>query len=333
MPFEIVPFHAGLLTEAAGLLARRHALDRHALPALPASGEAPEGAQAALEAAWARPLASGAAALRDGRLVGYVLGDLAIDTQRGRTAWVRQAGQALEPGQDPELVRDLYAAAAVRWVAQGCFDHYVLAPAADALLLEQWFHLSFGLEQVHAVCDLETTALTRPELGPEFTLRRAGPQDAEHLATLSGIIWKHQAAAPVWGVALPERESEMRSGYAELVTDPAVTVWLALRSEQALGFQAYYTTEPGPADLLTPEHCIELSVAGTQPEAQGLGLGRALTAAGFAAAREAGYRYCLADWRSTNLLAARFWPRQGFQPVLYRLVRRVDERAAWATGR
>jgi hypothetical protein len=35
-------------------------------------------------------------------------------------------------------------------------------------------------------------------------------------------------------------------------------------------------------------------------------------------------------WRSTNLLTARFWPRQGFRPVAYRLVRRVDQRIAWA---
>jgi hypothetical protein len=29
-------------------------------------------------------------------------------------------------------------------------------------------------------------------------------------------------------------------------------------------------------------------------------------------------------------LPARFWPRQGFRPIAYRLVRRVDQRIAWA---
>ncbi len=332
MPIEIVPFHAGHLPEAAALLARRHAIDRHALPALPASGEAPEAARAALEAAWARPQAGGAAALKDGALVGYVLGDLAVDTQRGRTAWVRQAGQALAPGQGPELLGDLYAAAAERWMAQGCFDHFVLLPTADPAAIEQWFHLSFGLEQIHALADLEAVTVDAPTLPPEITLRRAGPDDAAHLAALSSVIRRHQAAAPVWGAALPEHTPDIRTGYAELVTDPTATVWLALRGDEPLGFQVYYTTEPSPADLLTPEGCWELSVGGTLPAARGLGLGRALTAAGFAAARAAGQRYVLADWRSTNLLAARFWPRQGFQPVLYRLIRRVDGRALWATG-
>ena len=59
MPFEIIPFHTGLLAEAAALLARRHAVDRHALPALPVTGESPAAASAALEAAWSRPGASG----------------------------------------------------------------------------------------------------------------------------------------------------------------------------------------------------------------------------------------------------------------------------------
>ncbi len=330
MTIEIVPFEAALIPQGAALLAVRHANDRLAASGLPVGGEAVEAARAALTAAWARPMASGAAVVANGQLVGYLVGDLAIDTQRGRTAWVRQAGQALAAGQEHALLRDLYAMAATRWVDLGCCDHFVLAPTADRAVLQTWFGLSFGLEQVHALADLEAVRLTPPELGPALTLRRAGPEDAERLAGLAGIIRRHQAAAPVWGAALPEHEAEIATGYRELVSDPTATVWLALRGEEALAFQAYYTTEPGPADLLTPERCVELSVAGTVPAAQGLGLGRALTALGFAAARAAGQRYVLADWRSTNLSSARFWPRQGFVPVVYRMVRRVDGRSLWA---
>ena len=332
MPFEIIPFHTGLLAEAAALLARRHAVDRLALPALPVTGESPAAASAALEAAWSRPGASGAAALHDGQLRGYVFGDRAIDTLRGRTAWVRPAGQALAPGQDPELLRDLYAVAGAGWVAQGVFDHYVQMPVADMPAIEQWFHLSFGLEQIHAVADLDAVNLEAPALPAEVVVRPATPADAPYLEALAPVIRRHQAAAPVWGAALPEDTPEVLAGYRGLPSDPTARVWLALRGDEPLGFQAYYLTEPGPSDLLTPEASWELSVGGTVPAARGLGVARALTAAGFAAARAAGCRYVLADWRSTNLLASRFWPRVGFTPVLYRLVRRVDERAAWATG-
>jgi hypothetical protein len=51
-----------------------------------------------------------------------------------------------------------------------------------------------------------------------------------------------------------------------------------------------------------------------------------------AQAARAGFRYCETDWRSANLLASRFWPRQGFRPVAYRLARRIDPRIAWANG-
>jgi ribosomal protein S18 acetylase RimI-like enzyme len=63
-----------------------------------------------------------------------------------------------------------------------------------------------------------------------------------------------------------------------------------------------------------------------------LGIGRALTNHGLTYAFEKGYRNCLTDWRSTNLLSSRFWPSQGFRPVAYRLIRRIDPQIAWAKG-
>ena len=42
-----------------------------------------------------------------------------------------------------------------------------------------------------------------------------------------------------------------------------------------------------------------------------------------ACAREAGYEACGTDWRATNLLASRFWPRRGFRPTFLRLYRHL----------
>jgi GNAT superfamily N-acetyltransferase len=71
----------------------------------------------------------------------------------------------------------------------------------------------------------------------------------------------------------------------------------------------------------------------TLPEARGRGLMRALVAAGFAAAREAGATYAVADWRTAALPTHRTWTGLGFRPTHYRLHRHVDERVAWADGR
>ena len=73
-------------------------------------------------------------------------------------------------------------------------------------------------------------------------------------------------------------------------------------------------------------------MAATHPELRGRGVGSALTRVGLADAAAHGYTACVVDWRVTNLLSSRFWPRQGFQPAVYRLVRRVDPRIIWAQG-
>ena len=85
-------------------------------------------------------------------------------------------------------------------------------------------------------------------------------------------------------------------------------------------------------NLHIPGKCTELAIAGTREGERGKGIGTMLTQHGLFQARSAGYHYCEADWRSTNLLSSRFWPRQGFRPAVYRLVRRVDQRIAWADG-
>lgn len=332
MPVEFIPFQDHHLPAAANLLAARHRQDRLRLPALPARFEAPAAALKAVESAWRKPGANGIAAYRQGQLTGYLLGSPVIDTLRGRTAWVFPAGHALEPMVDLDLYRDLYAAAAPAWLAAGCFDHYVMAPAAAPALLMIWMSLGFGHEQAYALRPL--TEVDRfPTVLPEgVTIRRATKLDQEMLQAVAPLIGQHQAQAPAWAPITPEFMAEIRAGYGEMAGDEEAVVWLAVQGEQLLGFQAYFPVEPAVDDLLAPEGCIELKVAATAPAARGMGIGKALTEYGLADARAQGYTLCLTDWRVTNLLSSRFWPRRGFQPVAYRLARHVDERVLWATG-
>ena len=95
MHFEIVPFAPDLLADAGALLAHRHAANRAAIPLLPGRFSEPAVAANAIKAALARPHASGVAAVADGRLLGYLVGDMVFDTTWGRAAWVRLPGYAL----------------------------------------------------------------------------------------------------------------------------------------------------------------------------------------------------------------------------------------------
>lgn len=267
------------------------------------------------------------AAVEGEQLLGDLTGDVVVDDIWGRTAWVRPAGCAVAHGESAELVRNLYAGLGQQWVENGCLAHFALVPTADPALLSAWFALSFGIEQVYSLLPLDELDLSAPPpAGVE--IRRAGAGDGEALAEMSDLIWRLQTLSPVWTYTPPEQDTDLRQGYGGLVDDSEATVWLALQAGQALGFQVYYPGETAAGNLLVPERCVELSIAGTRPAARGRGIGPALTRHGLSHARAAGQRCALVDYRSTNLLASRFWPRQGFRPAVYRLVRRIDPRIA-----
>jgi GNAT superfamily N-acetyltransferase len=298
---------------------------------LPERFENPREAETAIRAALVREHAAGYAALADGRLVAYLIGDMVIDDVWGRSGWVRWAGCAYDIGTGVEPVRDLYAALGAHWVTRGIFTHCVLAPVSDTAMIGAWFSLSFGIQQVHALQSISKPGGGRP-VPPGIEMRRAGSGDEHHLAKLSDIIWRKQVKAPVWAVMMPDEVAGREAAWAELATDDEVTAWLAMRGEEPLAVQMYWPSEADADNVMVPDNCVYLSVAGTLPEARGLGLGTWLSEHVLSEAHAAGFRYCETDWRSTNLLSSRFWPKRGYRPVFYRLVRGVDPRISWATG-
>ncbi len=337
MSYQIVAFHEGLLPAAAELLAGRHRRDRAAMPLLAARFEEARPALAAAREVWHKPQTSGAAALRDGRLIGYLLGEAKFDTLRGRHVWVHLAGHALAADAPPDLYATLYAAAGPVWLARGAFDHYVMMPAADAAGLDAWYGLNFGREQAHASRSL-AGPLPEPVDIPGVIIRLATEADRDAMVEeMSPILRQHLAAPPVWAAALPENVWPMREGFAEMLEDETVRVWLAVadapETGRILGYQAYFPAKPADDNLMVSisDRTVLLEVAATRHEARGRGIGRALTRVGLADAAAAGYSLCITDWRTANVEAARFWPQMGFQTVVYRLTRKVDPRIAWAT--
>lgn len=332
MRVELVPFHDDFIDEAADLLARRHRRERVTLMELPARFEDPSVARTAVETTWRRSHTSGMVAQQEDRLVGYLLGECTTSALLGRTVWMRWAGQALHEDAPAEVYRDLYAAAAPAWVSAGYFDHYVLVSAADRAGLDAWFALCFGQQQAHALLALDDLEADPVEPLTSVTFRQATEVDRDVLRDMAPLIATYQTRAPVWAPVPPETIDEYRDGYAELVDDGTATVWFAEHDGQVVGLHVYLPAEPSNDDLLTPEGCTELVAASTRENLRGHGLGRALTTHALAAMRAAGYAYCQTDWRVTNLLSSRFWPRRGFRPMYYRLARSIDPRIAWANG-
>jgi ribosomal protein S18 acetylase RimI-like enzyme len=76
---------------------------------------------------------------------------------------------------------------------------------------------------------------------------------------------------------------------------------------------------------LYPENAATMNLVSTAvlPEAQGHGIGRALTSHALAFARESGYATVATNWRVTNLVSSRFWPALGFRVTKLRLTREL----------
>src|SRR5206468_11846391 len=104
------------------------AAQRTAEPLLAPRFERVDEATRAVEDLWRVQGASGAVAVAapGGRVVGYLIGTPRPDRSWGPNTWVEPAGHAVA---EPETARDLYAAAAAGWVAEGRTAHYVVVPS------------------------------------------------------------------------------------------------------------------------------------------------------------------------------------------------------------
>ena len=254
----------------------------------------------------------GAEALRDGDRVAHLVAKPGEAPSRGRHAWAGLADHSLSNGESPELLADVYAVAGARWVADGRLTHIVEVPA-DGPLPQVFFGLGFGQEQVHASAPVRREEPSTPE---GVTIRQASVEDIELLLDVVGTIAEHQAGPPVWsGLPVPGRE-EMRVDWVEFLGEEGAVILVAERDGTSLGYAAFYPDErPGVAHL---------PVAGTRPDVRGGGVGVALVEHALHRACLGGFEVVELDWRSTNLLASRFWPRRGFRPTHLRLRRDVQ---------
>ena len=308
---EITPFTDAHLDDAAGLLAARHARHREAEPLLPELADP----RAAVESEWRTEGANGVFATRSGKPAAYLIASpFVIDSA---PVWMRAniAGQAIEG--DRETMRDLYAAAAQKWMDEGLTRHAVFVPSHDAELLDAWFRLSFGA----------SSYLAMRETGPEeafdagVEIRDGTRDDFPEAARLELAMAEAMAPSPSFSLMPVRTHEEVLAEWLEDGDSGDYELFVAERDGRTVGnFVLYHR----PPDLRVPENSIDLAQASTEPEARGTGVGRALTAHVLRWAHEHGYPLMTTDWRATNLWASRFWPRRGFRPSFIRLYRSIS---------
>ena len=312
---EIQPFSGEHLDDAARLLEARHSGHREAEPLLPEKIDF----RAELDALTSSDDASGVVALKGGRLVGYLLGGRRDDGIWGPNVWIELAGHA---AVEPEIVRDLYAAAAGNWVESGRHRHYVLVPATDVDLVDAWFRLSFGAQHAGGIQETPEAVNAAPS---GVAVRPARAEDVDAAVALDWVLPQHQERSPVFSAGAPWSEEELREEFLADIADPEIGLFIAEIEGKPVGLLAMVSAEKSSmhSGLARPERAALLAFAATLPDTRGSGGGLALTNAGLAWAREQAYPVVVTDWRETNLLSSRFWPKRGFRRTFLRLYRSI----------
>ena len=303
---EIVEFADAHLDDAAELLAERHARHRLAEPLLPADVDF----RAQIESEWHDDGASGVFASRGGEHVGYLFG------RPQKTGWltVGIGGHALRG--EAEQARDLYAAAATAWVDAGHMSHAVFVPASDGALVDAWFRLSFGASAALAI--RETTPDEPFDAG--VTIRLSTPDDLDASWRLDRELSESMVPSPSFSSMRLQSDEEYVEDWRDTWDEPHFTHFLAERDGVVVGHTLLYKR---PADLRVPADSIDLANVATFPNSRGGGVARELFAHVLRWAHDNGYPTMVTDWRMTNLLASRFWPRRGFRETFLRLYRAV----------
>jgi ribosomal protein S18 acetylase RimI-like enzyme len=313
------PFTSDDVALAGVLLSSRHARHRQVEPLLSASYEDPEAAKAEVQRAWSSDGASGSVAESGGGMVGFLIGAPKADETWGANVWVEAAGQAVS---EPEVIRDLYGHAAATWVEQGRTAHYTLVPSHDRQLVDAWFRLGFGQQHMHAVREAD--------MGPgiarsSVTVRPARRDDISKLAELELALPQHHGLSPVFSAGKVPSLDQTRSEWEEDFEDPAFVPFVAEHSGEVIGSAIGCSIEKSTAHvgLSRPDRAGFLAFAAIFPQYRGLGAGRALGETVVRWAGAAGYPSVVTDWRVTNLLSSRTWPRLGFRDTFVRLHRVV----------
>jgi GNAT superfamily N-acetyltransferase len=314
-------FEPGDLDGAAALLADRHRRHRQDESLLDPAFEEIGAARGEIEKLLATDGVSAWTAVRGATLAGFLVGIGKNAELWGPNVWVEPAGHAAD---HPSVVRQLYGAAAASWMADGRNNHHVLVPATDAALVDAWFSLDFGQQQLHAVREVPPASFGVVP-SAELVIRRPTRADIPAMAELELTLPRHSPLSPLFSPVPIPPVDEVEQELIEDLDNPTYTNFVAELEGKVVGCATAcdLRVSSSNSSLIRPASAGFLGYAAVLPEARGLGAGKALGETVLAWARDAGYPAIATDWRSTNLQADRSWRGLGFRPTFRRLHRFV----------
>jgi GNAT superfamily N-acetyltransferase len=320
---QLTEFERDHVEQAAQLLAARHATDRARQPLLPARFEDSAECRPQIEKSFDK--GDGVAALRDGRLMGYLLSQSTPAHDPQRRASVMLGGHAIAAGEGAETYREMYAVLAPSLLRRGIFAHQVVVPSSDELAMEAWFSLSFG-ERMH-VAHRGLEDVSGAEAGVDISM--ASPEEADDVWDLFRGLGYYNTTSPLF---IPDvyDDSAWRTELDKSLQDPATAFWVARQGGQAAAVMYIGPTREAIFDR--PEGTANLNIAFARKAARQGGVGTALLRRCVGWARHNGNVGISLDFFTFNILGSRFWLGHGFRPMATILERSIDPRIAWADG-
>jgi len=322
MSLQIAPLQERHIEEAAALACARYATLRDRVPCLPARYGDPSIVIPMLHDLIGQ--APGVAAIRDRRLVGYLIGFVLPDWRGQRGVFSPEWANAARQEEGRRIYAEMYARLSAHWVADRCFAHLVSMLAHDGEGIDAWHWLGFGLAAADAVRSLDAilSAALSSSKGQskdaihethtpvaDVTVRRAGLQDLDRALALNEALCRHLAAAPTF---LAYAELPAKRDCERWLANPANALWLAERDAEVLGGMRFGPASEDACTIIRDEGTSSIVGAFTVEHARDRGIATTLLDRGLAWARAEGYGRCAVD----------------FEPICYGLYRRVDERIA-----
>ena len=317
---ELLPFDESHVPDAGRLLADRHRAHRKAEPLLSARHEDAAECEAEVAAVLAGDDASGAVAVRDGRVVGYLLGAPKPGATWGPNVWVESAGLAAEEAEDAArpVRRGGHAAGSTRAAPRTtCWCPPTTRPRSGR-----------GSGSRSATSTRTRSARCRRvprRHRPRVVVRRAVRDDIPALARLDLELPLHQGLAPTFSAGDLGSYEESVQEWEEDFDDPDFATFVAEHDGRVVGSAVGCPLDKSSTNdgLARPENAGFLGFAAVFPADRGLGAGRALGEAVLDWSREQQHSCVVTDWRATNLLSSRAWPALGFRPTYLRLHRHL----------
>lgn len=314
MPCEIKPFTEDHLGEAVALFAQNYSTARLELPLLPMRAiDDREWIATQLQTHLKKE--TGFVYLRDNRLVGYMLSCYRFPFKGQRTAICQAYAHAAELRDGADIYRQLYAALATAWAADGIQLHIVSHLAANTLLKETLYQLGFGailaerLRAVECVGGHSNATITCETKGDDLA-----DLHAEHMA--------YYAQAPIFVY----KDSSRQEAQRDLQERAGKDEFLLYRENNGRPRAYFIVGEPDGHEgfLLHSTHTAQIKDAYVQAHLRGQGIGRALLDQAIAWAKGRGLARIFVEHETANRHGSYFWSRH-FAPYLYISARYVDK--------